>query len=562
MSGYRRRRFSKAPSKKKKTVQDVRKKWKSVKGSHLGMHYTFPLTSLSPEEWESHKEELTFKPESSFASRNPFAKPPDPLRIWGESGGYAIVPGPYGIEWFGEPFQDDQQAGVPIDVNWHPDFKLWGEKDSFNQQKVVDIVLDHWDTKQAVPRGIQFEAPTSGGKTFMASYLISKFKVKTLVIVPAEQILQQWPDELQKFIPGCKVGIMQGRKKCEYENVDVTVAMIHSLVRCKYPEEAFKDFGFVIIDEAHLMPTKSFIKVLSIVGNIRRKLGVTATFDRNDKMDRVLYPSVGPLIYRAPKDTEASRKTKLQPILYQGGLQRYKRKPDDWDYVQTMSLACSDPYRTDALYTKVIKEQFEKGRRVAIIGERTDLLGELHARAKADFPDLKLFHLHQKVPKKQRKTLNNSVYDGVFAGYRIFGTGSNLTYLDTIVFVTSCSSIEQAAGRLRSQCNLVKRQDLLILDWVDCFVYFEGQFDRRCKVYRKKKFIMMPPKIIKATHQEIVARHKQNPACAGLSLDFLVKKADMDAKEASAAASCSSSSGSNKRKREKINFDDVNLVEL
>jgi late competence protein required for DNA uptake (superfamily II DNA/RNA helicase) len=494
--------------KKKSAVVSLAKRVSHIAGSHLGMYYTFPLTSISQDEWELHKLSLTFSPSSAYSARNPFVKPPEPIRMWGQRDGFCIVPGPYGIDWFGEPDEDLQCEGVLLsqEVQWNPTMKLWGPNDSFDQEKLISAIRGHW-LKQIVPRGLIFEAPTSAGKTIVAARIIKDCGVKTLVIVPGVTVFTQWPSRLQSALPGVRVGIMKGKNKCQYENVDVVVAMLKSLVVCDYPSKAFDDFGLVIFDEVHTVPARTYSKALSVVGKIRRKIGCTATFNRNDKMHTLLEQSIGPVIYRADSATEASKKTTLRPIHYYGGIQQILRTSNgDYNYVGMLNGLVEDQYRTRRMVEELAK-LFTEGRKVVVIADRVDFLGELHKEMQIRFPKLNLFHYTCTTKKRKREEVDQLVHDGIFASYGLFGLGSDITYLDTIFLATGRSSVEQPVGRLRALCTFSVRKDLLIVDWVDAFALFQSQFENsRMKIYRKKKFILGAPLVIQATSEEISQR--------------------------------------------------------
>ena len=58
---------------------------------------------------------------------------------------------------------------------------------------------------------------------------------------------------------------MQGAKKCQYKDVDITVAMLKSLATCNYPAETFRDFGMIIFDEVHTLPARTYSAAVTTV---------------------------------------------------------------------------------------------------------------------------------------------------------------------------------------------------------------------------------------------------------------------------------------------------------
>jgi superfamily II DNA or RNA helicase len=121
---------------------------------------------------------------------------------------------------------------------------------------------------------IFIQLPPGFGKTVMALYLISKLKVKTLIIVHKEFLMNQWKERIAQYIPNCSVGIIK-QKKVESNN-DIVIASLQSLCMRSYDEDVFKDFGFLIIDECHHVGAQVFSKALFKV-NFKYTLGLSAT---------------------------------------------------------------------------------------------------------------------------------------------------------------------------------------------------------------------------------------------------------------------------------------------
>lgn len=97
---------------------------------------------------------------------------------------------------------------------------------------------------------------TGLGKTVVALKLISLMKQKTLILVHADFLLDQWIERIKTFLPDARIGIIK-QNKCEWENVDICVGMIQSIIKRDYPPECFKSFGHLQIDEC--FPYKQFI---------------------------------------------------------------------------------------------------------------------------------------------------------------------------------------------------------------------------------------------------------------------------------------------------------------
>lgn len=118
-----------------------------------------------------------------------------------------------------------------------------------------------------------FVAPPGFGKTVVASAVIAKRKVSTLIIVHTHALLKQWQNAIQKFLH-IDAGEISSAKNSATSIVDV--AMIQSL---KNPENFL--YTQIICDECHHIGAFTFENALKKI-NARYVLGLTATPVRRD----------------------------------------------------------------------------------------------------------------------------------------------------------------------------------------------------------------------------------------------------------------------------------------
>jgi superfamily II DNA or RNA helicase len=86
------------------------------------------------------------------------------------------------------------------------------------------------------------------GKTVMALNIISKLQKSTLVIVHKSFLLNQWIERIQQFLPGARVGRIQGQI-IDTQDKDIVIGMLQSLSMKEYPKDTFQQFGLAIYDE-------------------------------------------------------------------------------------------------------------------------------------------------------------------------------------------------------------------------------------------------------------------------------------------------------------------------
>lgn len=111
------------------------------------------------------------------------------------------------------------------------------------------------------------------GKTIISLKIISQSKKKTLIIVNKIELLKQWKNEINKMLPGTKIGIIQG-SKFEYENCDIVLGMLQTIaIKNELKSIDFNFVDNVIIDECFpyntfILTNKGKIKIGELYDNI------------------------------------------------------------------------------------------------------------------------------------------------------------------------------------------------------------------------------------------------------------------------------------------------------
>ena len=143
--------------------------------------------------------------------------------------------------------------------------------------------------------------PTGAGKTVLALMAIERLKLRTLVVVPTIELLYQWRDAVieRLGVPKSKVGVVgDGRR-------EVRPVTIITYASAAMPESPIGGTGLLICDEAHHLPSPSYSSIPVRCGAPYR-LGLTATPERSDGADTLLYKLLGPVVYqRTPAELSA-----------------------------------------------------------------------------------------------------------------------------------------------------------------------------------------------------------------------------------------------------------------
>ena len=86
--------------------------------------------------------------------------------------------------------------------------------------------------------------------------------------------------------------------------------------------------------------------------------------------------------------------------------------------------------------------------------------------------------------KNREETVNTPVIIGT---YQASGEGFDVPELDTLILATPKSDVEQAVGRILRQKN---KNEPIVIDIVDSFSIFKGQYYKRRRFYKEREFKM------------------------------------------------------------------------
>jgi superfamily II DNA or RNA helicase len=278
--------------------------------TYLGQKgYTLLKSELTIKQQTYIKEQLTVKP----------YVPGSPVQLeksfpaYRESDKKLYIPRYYGDEIFGPASQYKLTEGVNIDIKFEGTLRDY-------QVPVIQKYLDH---VQAGGGGGLLELFCAWGKTSGSLYILSQLAKKTIVIVHKEFLMNQWIERIQQFLPGAKIGKIQGQI-IDIEGKDIVLCMLQSLVLKEYPSSIFDSFGLTIIDEVHHISSETFSNALFKVVT-KYMLGLSATMNRKDGTTKVFKMFLGPVVHKAEK--KADNNVQIRAVTY---------KTNDDDFNETV----------------------------------------------------------------------------------------------------------------------------------------------------------------------------------------------------------------------------------
>ena len=171
-------------------------------------------------------------------------------------------------------------------------------KESTNQPEAVRAMLSGLSAHGS---GI-LSLPTGYGKTTVSLYIMCQLKMKTLIVVHKEFLMNQWMERIREFVPSAKIGRVQANV-IDIDGKDVVIGMLQSLSMKEYEKDLFNGFGLTIIDETHHVCTRTFSKMLMKI-NTKHLIGLSATLERKDGLTKVLHWFLGDVLYKVERECQ------------------------------------------------------------------------------------------------------------------------------------------------------------------------------------------------------------------------------------------------------------------
>jgi superfamily II DNA or RNA helicase len=340
-------------------------------------------------------------------------------------------------------------------------------------------------------------AMTGWGKTVLGFHAAYVMQRKTLIITTKEDIYDKWRKDAETFL-GLKpheIGEIRG-DKCEVVGTKLCVALIQSLSKeDKYPEWITKGFGLVIFDETHRVAATQFSAVADLFP-ARMRLGLSATPDRADGKEVLVYSHIGPIrakaaieqlvpkVLRFTSNWECPRVFRSDPKTGQKRVVRLPHRAGQTTHLEKM--IANDPMRNQLL-CELVQMAFKKGRRTVIF---STLHAHLHALEKAcreafgvPAKEIGLYIGAQtKADKLQRD--RETVRPILFTTFAMMGEGTDIPWLDTCILAMPRSNVKQPVGRIRREYpdkNLPIVMDVMDHD----SPVFSGYVNQRAQWYRQ-----------------------------------------------------------------------------
>ncbi len=386
--------------------------------------------------------------------------------------------------------EDNRTTGRPIRVSFLGELRM--------QQDLAAEKLLRFDN------GI-LSAATAFGKTVVCSYLIAQRKVSTLILLESTDLVDQWIDELNRFLSideepptyKTKTGRVKKRKTVigTYQaGVDKTtgivdVAMIGSVYRKGGVFPDLDRYGLVIMDECHHAASAQAQQVLRQVKS-KYIYGVSATPVRSDKLEKINYMMLGPIRHQYTPKEHALRqgidlfvRPRFTRVVDLSG-----EKPE---IHRAYEMICESDDRNSQII-KDVRDCLNAGRTPVI-------LTRLKKHAKFFFDCLSdsarhVFLLYGDNTQRQNQEIRKEMLSIpreenmllIATGQKI-GEGFDFPRLDTLMLASPVKfdgRLIQYVGRLNR--SFEGKQNVIVYDYVDAHIgIFDNQYRNRLAAYKK-----------------------------------------------------------------------------
>jgi len=397
---------------------------------------------------------------------------------------------------------DETSAGHDIDIEFSASLresqKKFLSRETFaDREKNKDVIM---------------VAPCGSGKTTMGLQQICQIAKSTIILVPTEFLQKQFFARLQEHADSSRINVYMSNPKDfdkKWRDADILIMTYDLLVSRQMPKEFYDNWGHLVIDEGHRVGSECYERVVPSINSEYRTL-LTATMRRSDLMAPIVrfhfgaqesMPDDKPKVRVIPKWTgiplnylvsaNESVQTYVNDIcealgqveeigdyyhfpnctdddiaglihcLPELGATREEMKElkkaltsglnalkGDYNYAAMDTYFSMHPRKLRYVKT-LVKEMYNKGRNILVLGKRVEALKILHKYFVEEYGEKEV----EIVLGKNHRSKSIEEYD--FSGVRILlgidklaKEGLDVPHLDLLISMTPIKDTEQMLGRV------------------------------------------------------------------------------------------------------------------
>jgi superfamily II DNA or RNA helicase len=347
-------------------------------------------------------------------------------------------------------------------------------------------------------------SPTASGKSLIIYLIFQQLQkyqnLKGLVIVPTTSLVEQLYSDFGDYNNGEMTNvhrIYQGKEK--ESDKDLIISTWQSLY--KMPPEYFKQFDYIIGDEAHLFKAQSLTSILTSCINAKYRIGLTGTLDGTKTHKLVLEGLFGPV----------RKVITTKELIDDDKLAKFEIKCLVLKHSDEECLAVKDktyPEEVDYLISHQARNKFIKNLAVSL-GKNTLVLFQMvdkHGRILYDMiketeklGNRKVFFVYggtETTGREEIRKIMEIENDAIIvASFGTFSTGINIRNLHNIIFAMPTKSTIRTLQSIGRGLRQADGKDVATLyDISDDLRYKKHMnytlkhFVERTKIYNEEKF--------------------------------------------------------------------------
>jgi hypothetical protein len=394
------------------------------------------------------------------------------IPIYRETETAIYIPKEFGLKRYGKPFgnllREDKTQKINLQFTW--DLREY-------QKKVFDAFVEHFDVCRNY--GGILQIPCGKGKTILAIRMLVHLGVKTLIVVPTEDLMEQWEMVLQSCCPTVQVGKIQG-SVFDVENKDVVVGTIQTLYGKEFEAGSFDNFGLAILDEVHHWTGKEYSNFFYNIP-CKKIIGLSATLYKTKNLFPILQYSIGSVFF---SDTSRDgEEICIRAIHYDNKDPFYNEieTDDSGNPSYSKMITKISNYKPRTLFLiKALKDAYHEHpeNQIMVLANNKSLLYDLNEELEKDPFATFGYYMGQMKKHNKLESKNKNIILGTYA---MASEGLDIKTLATLFMVSPRVDITQSVGRILRE----KHDHYIVYDIVDNHRIFKGQFVKRKDFYKK-----------------------------------------------------------------------------
>jgi len=383
---------------------------------------------------------------------------------------------------------DETNHGTPIQTTFT------GEERE-EQIRAIDALLQY-------NNGV-LHATTAFGKTVTAASIIARKKVNTLILVHSVTLLEQWHERLSQFLDvnykepeeqpkkrGRKkefspIGCLDSKRNTLHGIIDI--ALMQSCFQDGEIKPFIKDYGMVIVDECHHVPSVTYELVVKSL-KAQSVYGLTATPIRKDGHQPIIFMQFGPIRFVADAKAQMDKQT-FQRFLIPRFTTFRDFSEDKVTYTSLLPKLAEDELRNQLMVDDIIKVVLQ-GRTPIVLTKLVSHVEKVSAMLEPHIKNVirltgigKTSEKRETMQKLQAVPMDEPL--AIVATGSYVGEGFDYPRLDTLFLALPISwkgTVQQYVGRLHRSHE--GKDDVRVYDYIDIHIpLFNTMYHRRLKGY-------------------------------------------------------------------------------